>query len=147
MFASVRDITASLSQSHEVYPCSWGWLGVLLLATTVNLAASLFALWCEFRTNIQDALAYYSPLTQGAAYFDLDGGGTLDAMFHAKLLRDYRVGLGVLTILWVRVLATLRWRLLAKLEGLSSRKYVPRLSTSECYRESCCKFISTMARL
>ncbi len=95
VFGPTRDTTASLSQSHEVYACSWGWLTVLLLATTVTLAASLFALWCDLSTNIHDVLGYCSALTGDVPYLDLDGGGTLDGVGRAKLIRHNRVSLGV----------------------------------------------------
>ena len=58
-------------------------------------AASLSALWCDFRTNIQEVSGYCSSATRDVAYFDLAGASTLDAMNRAKLSRDYRIMLQI----------------------------------------------------
>ena len=93
--SSPRNTTATLTQSHEVYVCSWGWLAVLLIATFVMLTASLLAMWWDIHTQIPDILGYCSSLTRDAPYLNLPGGNTLDGLERTRLLKDYRITLGV----------------------------------------------------
>ena len=90
-----RNTTASLTQTHEVYVCSWPWLAVLILASVTMLTASLLAAWWEYQTRIPDILGYCSTLTRDAPYLNLQGGNTLDGMERTRLLKDYRITLGV----------------------------------------------------
>lgn len=48
------------------------------------LAASLSALWSDFGTNVPNVLGCCSLAMRDAAYFDLDGAGTLDGMETCK---------------------------------------------------------------
>lgn len=90
-----RNNTASLTQLHEVYACSWSWLVVLVLASLTMLAASIYATCSGLQTRIPDVLGYCSSLTRDARYVDLCGGSTLHGMDRARLLKDYRIRLGV----------------------------------------------------
>lgn len=90
-----RNATASLTQLHEVYVCAWGWLAVLILASSTMLTASLLATWWQIQTRIPDVLGYCSSLTRDAPYLRLQGGNTLDGMERTRMLKDYRVMLGV----------------------------------------------------
>ena len=90
-----RNATGSLTQFNEVYMCSWGWFAVLLLASSAMLAASLLAARWDFQTRIPDILGYCSTLTRDAPYLNLKGGNTLDGMERTRMLRHYRITLGV----------------------------------------------------
>ncbi len=87
--------TAYLTQIHELYVCSWGWLTVLILASLVMLTASLLAVWFEFHTRIPDVLGFCSTITRDAPYLKLTGGNTLDGLERTQMLKGLRLTLGV----------------------------------------------------
>ena len=90
-----RNATASLTHLNSVYVCSWAWLVVLVSASSIMLTAALLATYWELQTRIPDILGYCSSLTRDAPYVDLQGGNTLDGMERSRMLKDYRIMLGV----------------------------------------------------
>jgi hypothetical protein len=94
--SSGRNTTATVTVLHEVYVCSWSWLVVFFFATFVMFLAALSSAWWGLRTTIPDVLGYCSSLTRDSRHLNLSGGGTLDGMERARLLKDYQIRLGAI---------------------------------------------------
>jgi hypothetical protein len=91
-----RNTTATVTVLQEVYVCSWSWLAVFFVATFAMLVAALSSAWWGLRTTIPDVLGYCSSLTRESRHLNLRGGGTLDGMERARLLKDYQIRLGAI---------------------------------------------------
>jgi hypothetical protein len=95
--SSGRNTTATVTVLYEVYVCSWSWLAVFFVATFTMLVAALSSAWWGLRTTIPDVLGYCSSLTRDSRHLNLRGGGTLDGMERARLLKDYQIRLGAIS--------------------------------------------------
>jgi hypothetical protein len=87
-----RSTVARVTQAVEVFAYSRLWLALLLASAVVLQATGLGGMALGWRTRVPDVLGYVASMTYNNPFLPLpDGGGVLDAMERARVLRDLRV--------------------------------------------------------
>ncbi len=89
-----RSTGAVLARSAEVFTYSRVWLALLFASAGVLVAAGLAGFVVGWKTRTPDMLGYVASMTYNNAFLPLpSGGGVLDAMERARILRDLRVSI------------------------------------------------------
>lgn len=93
-FTVVGDVT-NLSAR---YVCSYPWAAVLLLSSTLMLAAAVWGVAYGRRTVAPEYLGYVSSLARESRFTTgLDRGANLDGLSRTKLIKDYVIRYGDVT--------------------------------------------------
>ena len=91
----VQNTTALLQHTTEVIVCNEGWFWVLILASLVMLAATIWRSITSFMRQAPDVLFNVSTLMKDNPYAMVpSGGSTMDGWKRTRLLKDFVVKLG-----------------------------------------------------
>ncbi|KAB8606216.1 hypothetical protein FH972_025847 [Carpinus fangiana] len=87
-----KETNATVDHPFETYHTNTAWLVGLIVASSILLLVSLAGLLVKVLTIAPDIMGYVSSMTYHNPYVHLPpGGGPLDGMERARLLRDIRI--------------------------------------------------------
>lgn len=80
---------------QEIFICNFGWLSLLLAASGVIFFTGLAGLLLKRKTLAPELFGFVTSMTYENPYINIpEGGGVLDAMERARLLKDLKVRIG-----------------------------------------------------
>jgi hypothetical protein len=92
---SAITVIGNVTNTSEVYVCSWPWTALFLFATTALPVAALVAAVLEKTTLAREYLGYVSNLARESGFVSLPRGGvSMDGMQRTRGLRSVKVRLG-----------------------------------------------------